>query len=86
MPSTPSGIVGRAAHKALEYFYSGTSKELSIEKGFAYLKNVPDFEVNFGKATSRRAQAQKRKSMGEGVPPGYWILSYACTSTPCSGG
>lgn len=63
MPSTPSGVVGRAAHKALEHFYSGVPKEYSIEKGLEYLRNVSDFEIDFGKATSIRAKKQKRKTM-----------------------
>ena len=63
MPSTPSGIVGRAAHKALEHFYSGVDKETSIQKGLIYLQDVSDFEVDFGKATSKLAQKKKRASM-----------------------
>lgn len=63
MPSTPSGIIGRAAHKALEHFYSGVDKETSIQKGREYLQNVSDFEIDFGKATSVRAKKQKRQTM-----------------------
>lgn len=63
MPSTPSGVVGRAAHKALEHFYSGVDKETSIQKGLEYLQAVSDFEIDFGKATSKLAQRKKRKSM-----------------------
>lgn len=63
MPSSPAGVIGRAGHKALEHFYAGTSKELAVVKGLDYLRNVPDFEINFGKATSQRAQKKKRQAM-----------------------
>jgi len=62
-PSTPAGIVGRAGHVALQHFYSGLPKEASIALGLEYLRNIPDFEVQFGKARSKRAQKEKRKSM-----------------------
>lgn len=62
-PSSPAGIVGRAGHKALEHFYSGVEKEIAIQKGLEYLKNVSDFEINFGVAQSKRAQKEKRKKM-----------------------
>jgi hypothetical protein len=62
-PSTPASVIGRAAHKALEYFYGGFTKEEAVELGCAYLQNIPDFEINFGKAVSRRAQKIKRKQM-----------------------
>ncbi len=64
MPSSPSGIVGRAAHTALQHFYGGIDKEGAIALGLEYLKNVPDFEINFGKKVqSNRARKQKRESM-----------------------
>jgi hypothetical protein len=64
MPSSPSGIVGRAAHTALQHFYGGIPKEGAIQLGLEYLKNVPDFEINFGKKVkSNRARKQKRGSM-----------------------
>ncbi len=63
MPSGPASFVGRAGHKALEHFYSGIPKEDSILLGLEYLKNVPDFEIEFGRAESARAQKEKRKKM-----------------------
>lgn len=63
MPGTPSGIVGRAGHKALEHFYSSVPKDHAIEQGLQYLRDVPDFEIDFGKAKSLRAKKEKRKSM-----------------------
>lgn len=62
-PSTPAGIIGRSGHVALQHFYSGLSKEASTALGLEYLRSVPDFEVQFGKAKSRRAQKEKRASM-----------------------
>ena len=62
-PSSPSSIIGRAGHKALEHFYSGIGKEGAIDLGFEYLQTVPDFEINFGKAKSRAAQKKKRAQM-----------------------
>lgn len=63
MPSGPASIVGRAGHTALQHFYGGLNKEAAIDLGLEYLRNVPDFEVNFGKAKSRREQKKKRELM-----------------------
>ena len=63
MPSTPSGIVGRAGHIALQHFYGGIAKEGAIELGLEYLRGVPDFEINFGKAKSRLAKKKTRQKM-----------------------
>ena len=62
-PSSPSGIVGRAGHVALQHFYAGMGKEGAIELGLEYLRDVPDFEINFGKAKSRLAKKKKRAGM-----------------------
>jgi hypothetical protein len=62
-PSNPSSVVGRAAHVALQHFYGGIRKEGAIALGLEYLQSVPDFEINFGKAKSRRAQKEKRAQM-----------------------
>jgi hypothetical protein len=62
-PKTPASIVGIAGHKALEHFYSGTDKELAIRLGKEELENVPDFEINFGKARSRREKKERREGM-----------------------
>ncbi|MEX0917129.1 MAG: PD-(D/E)XK nuclease family protein [Candidatus Paceibacterota bacterium] len=63
VPSSPAGIVGRTAHKALEHFYSGIEKEGAIDLGLEYLQGVPDFDIDFGKARSRTAQKKKRLLM-----------------------
>lgn len=63
IPGTPASVIGRSAHTALQYFYGGLSKEASIQMGLEYLRNVPDFEINFGKTKSIRAKKQKRKQM-----------------------
>ncbi len=62
-PRSPSAVVGSAGHKALEHYYSGVPKELAIARGLEYLRAVPDFELNFGKAKSKRAQKAKRAAM-----------------------
>ncbi len=62
-PSNPSSFIGRAGHVALENFYKGASKEISVMLGLEYLRNIADFDINFGKNTSRRDKAKKRKKM-----------------------
>ncbi len=62
-PSSPAGVVGRAAHVALQHFYSGIGKEGAIELGLEHLRSVPDFEINFGKAKTRLAKKKKRAAM-----------------------
>ncbi len=62
-PSSPSGIVGRACHLVLQHFYGGIAKEDAIALGLEYLRDVPDFEINFGKATGKKAQKEKRAAM-----------------------
>ena len=63
MPSSPSGVVGRAGHTALQHFYGGLGKEAATQLGLEYLRNVPDFEINFGKAKTKAAQKKKRAGM-----------------------
>lgn len=65
MPSSPSSFVGRAGHLALEHFYSGAPKEEAVLHGFNYIRNIPEFEIDFGRAKSKRAKQQKRKQMEE---------------------
>ena len=90
-PSTPAGIVGRACHVALQHFYGGIKKEDAIALGLEYLRDVPDFEVNFGKAKTKKAQRQKREAMereylqGTGFylarPPRYKVLGVETKAT-----
>ncbi len=63
MPSSLSGIVGRAGHIALQHFYGGIAKEGAIDLGLEYLRSVPDFEINFGKAKTRAAKKKTRVRM-----------------------
>ena len=63
IPSSPSSLVGRAGHVALQHFYGGIGKEGAVELGLEYLRNVPDFEINFGKARSRGAKKKRRAAM-----------------------
>ena len=62
-PATPSSLVGRAGHVALQHFYEGASREAALARGLAYLRAVPDFEIHFGKAKTRRAKKKKRSDM-----------------------
>jgi len=91
IPSSPSGVIGRAGHVALQHFYSGISKEGAIALGLEYLRNVPDFELNFGKAKSGRARKLKRLSMERDYlqaigyylarPPRYEVLGVEIKGT-----
>jgi hypothetical protein len=63
IPSTPASVVGVAAHVALQHFYSGSSVEEAIAAGLVHLKNVANFEINFGKATTASAKKKKRQAM-----------------------
>ena len=85
-PISPAGVIGRAAHTALEHYYSGLNREGAIALGLEYLRDVPDFEINFGKAVkSRTAQKKKRESMEREYmqalqfffvrPPKYQVLA-----------
>lgn len=62
-PSTPAGVIGRAGHVALEHFYGGLDKGAATALGLEYLRGVPDFEIEFGKARSKSAQKAKRTQM-----------------------
>lgn len=62
-PMNPSSIIGRAGHLALEHFYSDVPKDAAIAKGLEYLRLVPDFDINFGKAKSKKAKKDKRAAM-----------------------
>lgn len=62
-PTTPSSIVGRSAHIALQHFYSGMNKEAAVDLGLEYMRKVSDFEINLGVATSIRAKKKRRAQM-----------------------
>ena len=62
-PTTPAAVVGSAGHRALEHFYNGVPKEVAIQKGLEYVRDVGDFEINFGAAKTRTAKKEKRKAM-----------------------
>ena len=63
MPSGPAGVVGRAGHVALQHFYSGIDKVGAVALGLEYLRKVPDFEINFGVAKTKKAKKEKRLAM-----------------------
>jgi hypothetical protein len=91
IPAGPASVIGRAGHVALQHFYGGIPKEGAIELGLAYLRDVPDFEINFGKAKTRAAKKQKRLSMEREYfqavnfylekPPKYKVLGVEVKST-----
>jgi len=58
-PSSPAGIIGRAGHIALQHYYGGIAQDGAVDLGLAYLRDVPDFEINFGK--NRESAAEKKK-------------------------
>lgn len=62
-PSSPSSVVGRAAHLAMQHYYGGIDKDGAIELGLEYIRGVPDFEINFGAAESKAAKKEKRIKM-----------------------
>lgn len=62
-PRTPASIVGSAGHVALEHFYSGAEKEIALRLGAEYIDGIPDFEINFGRAVTKKAQKAKREAM-----------------------
>ncbi|MCR4276095.1 MAG: PD-(D/E)XK nuclease family protein [Candidatus Parcubacteria bacterium] len=62
-PTTPAAVVGSAGHRALEHFYSGAPKDIAIQKGLEYVRDVADFEINFGAAKAKSAKKEKRKHM-----------------------
>jgi len=90
-PSSPSGVVGRAAHTALQHYYGGLPKEAATELGLEYLRQVADFEINFGKAKTKRDIKKKRESMERDYlqavgfylarPPHYKVLAVEAKAT-----
>ena len=62
-PRTPASVVGNAGHKALEHFYSGAPKDVAVQLGLEHMRDVGDFEINFGRATTNRAKKVKRRNM-----------------------
>lgn len=63
-PSGPAAWIGKAGHKALEHFYGGIDKAGAIDLGLEYLRDAPDFEINFGKtARTKIAKKEKRAKM-----------------------
>lgn len=51
--SSVSGLVGKAAHKAIEAIYKGASIQEGVGVGLSYIENIPDSEVKWGKTGSR---------------------------------
>lgn len=90
-PAGPASVVGRAAHTALQHYYGGLDKESAVALGMEYLRNVADFEINFGRAKTRKARSARRASMEreylQGVtfylarPPKYKVLGVEVKAT-----
>ncbi|MEK7109146.1 MAG: PD-(D/E)XK nuclease family protein [Patescibacteria group bacterium] len=90
-PSTPAGVVGRAAHVALQHFYGGIGKDEAIALGLEHLRGVADFEINFGRAKTASARRAKRQSMEREYlqavgfylarPPRYKVLAVETKAT-----
>lgn len=90
-PTSPSSVVGRAAHTALQHFYGGILKEQAIALGLEYMRDVPDFEINFGKAKSKLAKKKRREVMERDYlqavhfylarPPRYNVLAVETKAT-----
>lgn len=47
----------------LKKSYKGATKEVAIQKGLESLRDVADFEIDFGRAKTRRAKKEKRAQM-----------------------
>lgn len=62
-PRNPASIVGSAGHLALQHYYSDVDKETSLALGLEYMRQISDFEINFGKAVTRKAKKAKRQNM-----------------------
>lgn len=90
-PAGPASVVGRAAHVALQHYYSGIAKDDAVALGLAYLRDVADFEINFGKHTTRTAKKAKRAGMEREYlqainfylarPPRYHVLGVEVKAT-----
>jgi len=48
---------------SLRKCYSGAPKDIAIQKGLEYVRDVADFEINFGAAKTKSAKKEKRKHM-----------------------
>ena len=52
--SSPSAVIGKAGHKALEYYLKmGNDLHAAIEAGHKYIASVSDIEIDYGKTGSR---------------------------------
>jgi len=51
--SSPSSVVGTAAHKAIQSYYEGVSIDAAIQAGQKYIDEMSDTGINYGKTGSR---------------------------------
>lgn len=61
---SPSGVVGQAAHKAVEHYLKGMAINDAIAEGLKHLNSVSDTAIDFGKTGSRE---QMLKDYTQGV-------------------
>jgi hypothetical protein len=50
---SPSAVVGKAAHKALEAYYNGKEQSDAIQVGLDLINHTSDMGINYGKTGSR---------------------------------
>jgi len=50
---SPAGVVGTAGHRALESFLNGKTHDEAKEDGLAYINNISDKGIDYGKTGSR---------------------------------
>ena len=62
-PATPASVIGRACHIACQHYFGGIAKDGAITLGLEYLRNISDFEINFGRAKTRSMRKKKRQHM-----------------------
>ena len=52
-PSSPSMVVGKAFHKALEIYYKGGTFDEAAAAGLDEINSTSDYEIDYGKTGSR---------------------------------
>lgn len=52
--TSPSAVVGIAAHRALEAYFNGKDELGAIDEGFTYINSLSDMSIDYGKTGSRQ--------------------------------
>lgn len=75
---SPSALVGKAGHKALEAYYKGAEPHEAIEEGLQYLASISPSTVDWGKTGSpeavSKAYSQAIRFMFEELPDFHEVL------------